>query len=53
MHDGEHPKEARPRGTKAEPAAESGGRLGDIIWGTKLLLNRRAGDSRSAARIVT
>ena len=48
-----NPREARPLGAKAEPAAEGSGRLGDMIWGTKLLLNRCAGDSRSAARIVT
>jgi DNA helicase HerA-like ATPase len=46
------PEEARPRRTKAEPAAESGGGLSDIIWGTKRRQGMAEALAKQAARTV-
>ena len=46
------PEAARPRGTKAEPAAESAGGLGDIIWGTKRRQGMAEALAKQAARTV-
>jgi DNA helicase HerA-like ATPase len=46
------PEAARPRGTKVEPAAESGGGLGDIIWGTKRRQGMAEALAKQAARTV-
>jgi DNA helicase HerA-like ATPase len=49
---GATPETARPRGSKTEPAAESGGGLGDIIWGTKRRQGMAEALAKQAARTV-
>ena len=46
------PEPARPPGTKAPPAGESGGGLGDIIWGTKRRQGMAEALAKQAARTV-
>src|SRR5262245_9886291 len=46
------PEAPRPRGTRAESSAESGGGLGDIIWGTKRRQGMAEALAKQAARTV-
>jgi DNA helicase HerA-like ATPase len=46
------PEAERPRSTSAEPAAQSGGGLGDIIWGTKRRQGMAEALAKQAARTV-
>jgi DNA helicase HerA-like ATPase len=46
------PEPARSRGTKTEPAAEAGGGIGDVIWGTKRRQGMVEALAKQAARTV-